>query len=72
MSRVNTHEHAIFKMSDTSSVNSLNSEPELLSRTNSEATALSEVREILRQDLERRQSSHDGDGEEREFKVWDG
>jgi len=68
MSRVNTHEHAIFKMSDTSSVNSLNSEPELLSRTNSEATALSEVREILRQDLERRQSSHDGDGEEREFK----
>ena len=61
LSRVNTHEQAIFKMSDTSSVNSLNSESNFPSRANSEATALFEVREILRKDLERRKSCHELD-----------
>ena len=61
LSRVNTHDQAIFKMSDTSSVNSLNSESNFSSRANSEATALFEVREILKQDLERRKSFHEMD-----------
>ena len=61
LSRVNTHEQAIFKMSDTSSVNSLNSESNFPSRANSEATALFEVREILRKDLERRKSCNEMD-----------
>ena len=65
LSRVNTHEQAIFKMSDTSSVNSLNSESNFPSRANSEATALFEVREILRKDLVRRKSCHELDEDKR-------
>ena len=56
MSRVNTHEQAIFKMSDTSSVNSINTESEFPSRSNSEAKALREVRDLLQTGLERRKS----------------
>ena len=65
LSRVNTHDQAIFKMSDTSSVNSLNSESNFPSRANSEATALFEVREILRKDLVRRKSCHELDEDKR-------
>ena len=64
LSRVNTHEHAIFKMSDTSSVNSLNSaDSNFPSRSNSEATALFEVREILKKDLALPQSPHEAEDE---------
>ena len=71
MSRINTQEQAIFKMSDTSSVNSLNSESDFPSRSNSEATALREVRDILANDLdfERRKSNHDLE-DERDFKAF--
>jgi len=53
LSRVPTHECDIFKMSDTSSVNSLNTESEFPTRRNSDAKALLEVRELLRNDLQR-------------------
>lgn len=51
MSRIQTKENEIFKMSDTSSVNSYHTESEFPSRSNSDAKALYEVREILRNDL---------------------
>lgn len=63
LSRVNTHEQAIFKMSDTSSVNSINTESDFPSRSNSEAKALREVRDLLQtgldRDRERRKSQDD-------------
>jgi len=57
MSRIPTHEGEMFKMSDTSSVNSLNTDSEFPTRRNSDAKALHEVRELLKNDLQRYQGS---------------
>ena len=51
-------------MSDTSSVGSLNTESEFPSRSNSEARALMEVREILNNDLRKRKENSDENYEE--------
>ena len=64
ISRVNTNERPIFKMSDTSSVGSLNTESEFPSRSNSEARALMEVREILNNDLRKRKENSEENYEE--------
>ena len=63
ISRVNTNERPIFKMSDTSSVGSLNTESEFPSRSNSEARALIEVREILNNDLMKRKENSENNEE---------
>jgi len=57
MSRIPTHEGEMFKMSDTSSVNSLNTDSEFPTRRNSDAKALLEVRELLKNDLQRYQGT---------------
>eukprot|EP00090_Calanus_glacialis_P044726 TRINITY_DN8008_c0_g1_i1.p1 TRINITY_DN8008_c0_g1~~TRINITY_DN8008_c0_g1_i1.p1 ORF type:complete len:608 (-),score=142.19 TRINITY_DN8008_c0_g1_i1:105-1838(-) len=57
MSRIPTHDGDMFKMSDTSSVNSLNTDSEYPTRRNSDAKALFEVRELLKNDLERYQGT---------------
>lgn len=57
MSRIPTHEGNMFKMSDTSSVNSFNSDSDILTRTNSDAKVLFEVREMLKKDLNRYQEN---------------
>jgi len=59
MSRIQTNEQDIFKMSETSSVNS---DSEYPSRRNSEAHALREVREQLKKDLLRYQGNQVGPG----------
>ncbi|XP_023340441.1 uncharacterized protein LOC111710568 isoform X2 [Eurytemora carolleeae] len=51
MSRVQTKENEIFKMSSNSSVNTYHSESDFPSRSNSDAHALKEVRDLLKNDL---------------------
>ena len=65
---MNTNERPIFKMSDTSSVGSLNTESEFPSRSNSEARALMEVREILNNDLRKRKEKSEENYEEQKYK----
>ena len=64
---MNTNERPIFKMSDTSSVGSLNTESEFPSRSNSEARALMEVREILNNDLRKRKENSEENYEEHKW-----
>merc|ERR1719481_2193101 len=59
MSRIQTNENEIFKMSETSSVNSDSEGP---TRSNSEAQALKDVRDRLRQDLQRYQGVQGSQG----------
>jgi len=59
MSRIQTNEQDIFKMSETSSVNS---DSEYPTRRNSDAHALREVREQLKKDLLRYQGNQVGPG----------
>ena len=66
-----TFDWLLFKMSDTSSVGSLNTESDFPSRSNSEAKALREVRDILQNDLgleQRRISTHDSDKELKSYR----
>jgi len=57
LSRIQTQENDIFKMSSTSSINTLRTESDFPSRSNSDAHALMAVRELLKKDLNKYQGT---------------